>query len=185
MAERVRPEGLELKERLVHVNRNAKVVTGGRRFSFTAFVVVGNGKGVVGFGRGKAAEVPDAIRKAVEDAKKNLIKVPVVDGTIPFEVQAKFGASKVIMRPAAPGTGVIASAPVRAVLESAGVTDVLTKVIGSTNPHTVVRAVMKGLEQLKTPEEFAKLRGVPVEELRKRWKLPGRRVTKEGEIIRR
>ncbi|RUM45293.1 MAG: 30S ribosomal protein S5, partial [Desulfurobacterium sp.] len=121
----------------------------------------------------------------VEDAKKNLIKVPVVDGTIPFEVQAKFGASKIIMRPAAPGTGVIASAPVRAVLESAGVTDVLTKVIGSTNPHTVVRAVMKALEQLKTPEEFARLRGVPVEELRKRWKLPGRKVTKEGEIIRR
>ncbi|ADU96247.1 30S ribosomal protein S5 [Thermovibrio ammonificans] len=185
MAKRVKPDGLELKERLVHINRNAKVVTGGRKFSFTAFVVVGDGKGVVGFGRGKAAEVPDAIRKATEDAKKNLIKVPVVDGTIPFEVEAKFGGSKVIMRPAAPGTGVIASAPVRAVLESAGVTDILTKVIGSTNPHTVVRAVLKGLEQLKTPEEFAKLRGVPVEELRRRWKLPGRKVTKEGEIIRR
>ena len=103
MAERIlNPEGLELKERLVHVNRNAKVVAGGRRFSFTAFVVVGNGNGIVGFGRGKAAEVPDAIRKAVEDAKKHLIKIPVVDGTIPFEVTAKFGASKVIMRPAAP-----------------------------------------------------------------------------------
>jgi small subunit ribosomal protein S5 len=185
MAKRLALEGLELKERLVHINRNAKVVTGGRRFSFTAFVVVGDGKGAVGFGRGKAAEVPDAIRKATEDAKKNLMKVPVVDGTIPFEVRAKFGTSRIIMRPAAPGTGVIASAPVRAVLESAGVTDVLTKVIGSTNPHTVVRAVLKALSQLKTPDEFASLRGVPVEELRRRWKLPGRRVTGDGRVLRR
>ncbi len=175
----------ELKERLVHINRNAKVVTGGRKFSFTAFVVVGNGKGIVGFGRGKAAEVPDAIRKAVEDAKKNLIKVPVVDGTIPFEIETKFGASRVIMRPAAPGTGVIASAPVRAVLESAGITDILTKVIGSTNPHTVVRAVLKGLSMMKTPEEFARLRGVSQQELYRRWKLPGRRISPDGHIDRR
>jgi len=185
MAKRVKPEGLELKERLVHINRNAKVVTGGRKFSFTAFVVVGDGNGVVGFGRGKASEVPDAIRKATEDAKKNLIKVPVVDGTIPYEVQERFGSSTIIMRPAAPGTGVIASAPVRAVLESAGITDILTKVIGSTNSHTIVRSVLKALGQLKLPEEFAQLRGVSTEELRKRWKIPGRKITTEGEIIRR
>lgn len=185
MAEEVRAEGVELKERLVHINRNAKVVAGGRKFSFTAFVVVGNGDGIIGFGRGKAAEVPDAIRKATEDAKKNLIRIPIVDGTIPFEVQTEFSSCRIIMRPAAPGTGVIASAPVRAVLESAGITDILTKVIGSTNPHTVVRTVIKALEQLRTPEELAAIRGVSVEELQGRWKLPGRTITKEGEIVRR
>ncbi len=164
----------ELKERLIHVNRNVRVTKGGKRLSFTAYVVVGNGKGVVGFGRGKALEVPDAIRKAIEDAKKNLIKVPVIDGTLPHEVIGHYGAGKVLMRPASPGTGVIASAPVRAVLELAGVKDVLTKNLGSTNPHVVVRAVIEGLKDLTTPEEVATLRNIPENEIIKRWRLPGR-----------
>ncbi|NIA09810.1 MAG: 30S ribosomal protein S5 [Nitrospiraceae bacterium] len=185
MAERVSPEGLELKERVIHINRNAKVVAGGRKFSFTAFVVVGNGNGVIGFGRGKASEVPSAIKKAVEDAKKVLLKIPVVDGTIPYEVRAKFGGAHIIMKPASPGTGVIASATVRAIAESIGITDILTKVTGSTNPHAVVRAVLEAFSQLKLPEEFSKLRGVSVEELRKRWRLPGRKVTEDGKVVAR
>jgi small subunit ribosomal protein S5 len=156
---RIEPDGLELQDRLVYINRVAKVVKGGRRFSFSAIVVVGDGNGRVGFGLGKANEVPDAIRKAVERAKKDIIEVPVSKGTIPHEVMAKYGASQVFMKPASEGTGVIAGRAVRAVVEVAGITNILTKCYGSRNFHNVVKATVKGLSMLKSPEMALKQRG--------------------------
>jgi len=162
---KIDPSTLDLKEKVVHINRVAKVVKGGRNFRFSAIVVVGDGNGYVGVGTGKSIEIPDAIKKGIEDAKKNMIKVPIVGTTIPHEVIGKSGSGRVLLMPAAEGTGVIAGGPVRSVLELAGIRDIRTKSLRSNNPRNMVNATIEGLSSLKTAEEVAELRGKTVEEI--------------------
>ena len=164
--ERIDPQGLELKEKVVNIARVAKVVKGGRRFSFSALIVVGDSRSVVGYGMGKAKEVPEAIRKGLEQAKKSLIRVPVINGTIPFEVTGRYGAGYVILKPASDGTGVIAGGGVRAVVEASGIQNILTKCLGSNNSHNMVKATIEALRELRAPEEIAERRGKTLAEIR-------------------
>jgi small subunit ribosomal protein S5 len=159
------PTEQEFIDRVVHINRVAKVVKGGRRFSFSAIVVVGDGNGRVGWGMGKAHEVPDAIRKGVEKAKKNMITVPIVKSSIPYDVIGKFGSGKVLLMPASEGTGIIAGGAVRAVVETAGIKNILTKCLGSHNPHNLVKATIEGLRSLKHPDQIAQMRGKSISEI--------------------
>nr|WP_105004320.1 30S ribosomal protein S5 [Tenacibaculum sp. SG-28] len=163
--ERVKPSGLELVDKLVGVQRVTKVTKGGRAFGFSAIVVVGDGNGVVGHGLGKSKDVASAIAKAVEDAKKNLVRIPILDGTLPHEQKGKFGGAKVFIKPASHGTGVIAGGAVRAVLESVGVKDVLSKSQGSSNPHNVVKATFDALLQLRSAHTIAQQRGISLEKV--------------------
>jgi len=163
--DRILAEGLDLKDQVISINRVTKVVKGGKNLSFAALVVVGDQNGIVGFGTGKAKEVPQAIRKGIEAAKRNLIRIPLNGSTLPHPIMGNFGAGKVMLKPAVEGTGVIAGGAVRAVMNAAGVRDVLTKCIGSNNPHNIIRATFNGLENLRSPEQVARLRGRTVEEL--------------------
>jgi len=172
----------EFEEKLVQVNRVAKVVKGGRRFNFSAVVVVGDGKGTVGAGTGKASEVPDSIRKAGEDAKKHMIRVPLVGSTIPHNVNVSYGASTVLLKPAAPGTGVIAGGAARAILEEAGIHDVLCKSLGSANHINVARATIQGLKSLKRPDEVARLRGLSADEFAPKGMLEAYRESQRGPV---
>lgn len=165
MVERINPGEIELKEKVIHINRVAKVLKGGRRFSFNAIVVVGDGNGIIGLGLGKANEVINAITKGTEQAKKNLIRVSIINGTIPHPVKSKYGAGYVIMQPAAPGTGVIAGGPIRAICEAAGIKDILTKSSGSSNPHNVSKATFTALRDLMDAETVAKKRGLTIKQV--------------------
>jgi small subunit ribosomal protein S5 len=162
---RITAQGLDLRDNVISINRVTKVVKGGKNLSFAALVIVGDEAGHVGFGTGKAREVPLAIKKGIEAAKKNLIRVPLIENTLPHPFIGEYGAGRVLMKPAKPGTGVIAGGAVRAIMQAAGVHDVRTKVLGSTNPHNVVRATFEGLKSMKDPVEVARLRGKQIEEL--------------------
>jgi len=164
--ERIQTDETELIENVIHINRVAKVVKGGRNFSFSAIVSVGNGRGRVGVGMGKASEVSEAIRKGTEAARKNMVNIPVENGTIPHPILSKYGAAKVLLKPAAPGTGIIAGGTVRAVLEPAGIVNILAKSLGSSNPHNVVKATMKGLMELRNVHDVSKVRDLPVNRIR-------------------